>query len=160
MKKAVALLFLVMVFFSSCDKEEKFIPPSGEYVLEYEADGISYILNVEIDDTLSGTVRFPENSAMSDWYFTRDGDGKIKCFTSLGEETEVKHENIDRIFDFITLSYESIADVSHEKISGRDVSVLKISDGTLVYTDSQSGEPMKLIYQDIKIDIKMRPGGN
>lgn len=157
MKKTVALLFAVLILFVSCDKEEKFIAPSGEYILEYSVDEISCILTLELNKDGSSTVRFAENSAMSDWYFTRDKSGKIKCFTSLGDEREVKHENIDLIFDFVTLSYESIADVSCEMISGRKVSILKLSDGTAVYTDSESGEPLRLVQGDVRIDIKARP---
>ena len=156
MKKALAAIFLLLVIFCSCEESEKFVAPSGEYILKCEISGVCYQIKVDLSENATGTLRF-ENGAMSDWYFRRDPDGKTKCFTSLGEEIEVKHENIDKIFDFISLSYENIADVSHDNISGRDVSILKLSGGSLVYTDSLSGEPLKLISGNLTIDIISRP---
>ncbi len=157
MKKALIILCLMLVLLCSCEREEGFVAPVGAYTVEVSVGEAKYLLNLELHEDRSCIVRFEEGSAMSDWYFTVDPDGKTRCFTSLGVEFEVKHENIDRIFDFVNLSNENIADVSHDTISGRDVSILKLTDGTLIYTDSLSGEPLKLVYDNLTVDIISRP---
>ncbi len=158
MKKIIICLILCLFVFSSCDTKEKYIPPSGDYALVCRIGELKYDINIFLEEDMSGKLTFSEEAPLSDWYFTYcHENGMIKCFTSLGEESEVNSEYVNKIFAFILDDHEKISDVSHEKISGRDVSILKLSDGEKIYTDSESGAPLKLVFDDLIVDIISRP---
>ncbi len=157
MKKIISCLFLCVLVLCSCDVKEKYIPPSGEYNLVCKIGESEYGVNIFIDTDMSGRMTFSEGSALCDWYFTYSAEKEVKYFTSLGEESEVNSEYVNKIFAFILDDHEKISDVSHEKISGRDVSILKLSDGEKIYTDSESGAPLKLVFDDLIVDIISRP---
>ena len=153
--KKITLFFLVLILLCSCEREEKFVPPSGEYILECKIEDVTYLLTLELSEDLSGNVRF-NGGAMSDWSYQRSPDGKIKCFTSLQNEIEVKQDIIETIFDFVTLSEDAL-DAYHENADGKDVSVLKLANGSKVYTDSQSGAPIRMEKGNMTCEIISRP---
>lgn len=157
MKKLAVILTLCILLFSSCAKKIEFTAPSGEYTLECRIGEVSYIMSLELSDDHSGRLTF-DDGAMANFTFSRTSDGKIKCLTSLGSESEACKERAEKIFDFVILSYDMIADAAHERISGKDVSVLRLTNGSIVYTDSQSGEPLRLVFDNMTVDILSRPG--
>ena len=160
MKKIAVCLILFTIFFTSCTKEASYTPAVGEYKALCKISDSEYNISVILSDDLSGKLIFSSDDAMSDWTFTYSSvDKSIKYFTSLGEESEVKNENVKYIFKFILADFDNIADVSHSKISGVDVSLLKTTDGATVYTDSQSSAPLRLEYKDMTVDIISRPTG-
>lgn len=158
MRKITVFLALILVLFSSCTRGAgKYTPPSGDYLLSCRMGESTYDVNISLSDDMSAKLYFPSESSLCDWYFARSADGRVKRFTSLGEESEVNNEYVKKIFSLVLDSHELVAHVSHEKISGRDVSVLETSDGATVYTDSQSGAPLRLVYRNMTVDIISRP---
>ncbi len=158
MRKITVFLALLLVLFSSCTQGmEEYTPPSGDYLLSCRIGEITYDVNISLSDDMSARLCFPSESSLCDWYFTRSADGTVKRFTSLGEESEVNNEYVNKIFSLVLDAHRLVAHVSHEKISGRDVSVLETSDGATVYTDSQSGAPLRLVYKNMTVDIISRP---
>ena len=158
MRKITVFLAFILILLSSCSQGVgKYTPPSGEYLLSCKMGESVYDVNIRLSDDMSARLYFPSESSLCDWYFTRSSDGTVKRFTSLGEESEVNNEYVNKIFSLVLDSHELVAHVSHEKISGRDVSVLETSDGATVYTDSQSGAPLRLVYKNMTVDIISRP---
>ncbi len=157
MRKFVTCLVLCVMTLSACAAKTEYIPPSGEYALVCKIGELEYNVDVLLNEDMSGKLTFSEDSALSDWYFTYSPEKTVKCFTSLGEESEVKGKYVKKIFEFILDDHELVSDVSHEKISGRDVSVLKLSGGGKIYTDSESGAPLKLVFDNLTADIISRP---
>ncbi len=160
MKKFVFFFVIMAIVVSSCAKNKEYLPLPGEYTAVCKIYGVEYNISVILNDDLSGKLVFSPESAMSDWeFYYASADKSIKYFTSLGEESEVKNENVKYLFKFVLGDFDNIADVSHSKISGVDVSVLKMTDGAVIYTDSQSGAPLRLEYKDMTVDITSRPTG-
>ena len=158
MKRFLICFLMLALFFSSCTKEKEYTPLAGKYTAVCKISGIEYLLTIEIEDDLSGKLCFSEECVMSDWYyFYSSADKKIKKFSSLGEASEEKSENVKYIFRFILADFDNIASVSQDKISGVDVSIFKMTDGALVYTDSKSGAPLRFEYGNMTVDIISRP---
>ncbi len=158
MRKFAILFILPILLLTSCDLREKYTPIAGEYGLSCVIGDDEYNIDLVLNEDGSVKLTFPKNSSLCDWYFIYyPENNSIKYFTSLGEESEVSNQYVRKIFEFLLDSHESIAVVSHERISGRDVSVLETSDGTVIYTDSQSGEPLRLVYKNMTADITSRP---
>ncbi len=163
MKKIIILLLMLTILFSSCDKTAKYTPLAGEYTVKCRISDIEYDVTVTLDEDLSGKLVFSPESEMKDWeFYYSPVDKSIKYFTSLGEVSEVKwakNENVKYIFRLVLGDFDNIADVSHSKISGIDVSVLKTTDGATVYTESKSGRPLRLVFGNMTADIISAPQG-
>jgi hypothetical protein len=158
MKKIIILLLILTLLFTSCEKAAKYTPLAGEYTVKCRISDIEYDVTVTLDEDLSGKLVFSPESEMKDWEFYYSPEGKsIKYFTSLGEVSEAKNENVKYLFKFVLCDFDNIADVSHSKISGLDVSVLKTTDGAVIYTDSASGRPLRIEVGDMTADIILAP---
>lgn len=160
MKKFIILILTLTLLFSSCEKAAKYTPIAGEYAVKCRISGVEYDALVTLDEDLLGKLVFSPESEMKDWEFYYSSvDKNIKYFTSLGEVSEVKNENVKYIFRLVLGDFDNIADVSHSKISGIDVSVLKTTDGATIYTDSKSGRPLRLEVGSMVADIISTPQG-
>lgn len=161
MKKILAIC-LVFVLFStvSCEKEKKYQPESGEYLLRCTVNDVIYELSAVVSEDLSAKITFDKDSALSDWYYTYDRrSGAVKYRTSLGEERDADNDRIRMIFELLLGESGVISDVSDDTLDGHRVSVLVISDGRRVYEDPDSGRPLCLVYEDMKVDILTFPSG-
>ena len=160
---AAASVLLLGTLFSSCDKTAKYTPLVGEYTVKCRISDVEYDVSITLDEDLSGKLVFSPESEMRDWeFYYSPADKSIKYFTSLGEVSEVKwakNENVKYIFRLVLGDFDNIADVSHSKISGIDVSVLKTTDGATIYTDSKSGRPLRLVFGNMTADIISAPQG-
>ena len=161
MKKIIILLLMLSLLFTSCEKAAKYTPISGEYTVKCRISDVEYDISITLDENLSGKLAFSPESEMRDWEFYYSPEDKsIKYFTSLGEVSEAKgakSENVKNLFKFVLCDFDNIADVSHSKISGLDVSVLKTTDGAVIYTDSASGRPLRIEVGDMTADIILAP---
>jgi hypothetical protein len=158
MKKFILLLLMFTLLFSSCEKAAKYTPIAGEYTVKCRISDVEYDISLTLDENLSGKLAFSPESEMCDWEFYYSPEDKsIKYFTSLGEVSEAKNENVKYLFKFVLCDFDNIADVSHSKISGLDVSVLKTTDGAVIYTDSASGRPLRIEVGDMTADIILAP---
>jgi hypothetical protein len=146
------------LLFSSCEKAAKYTPIAGEYTVKCRISDVEYDISITLDKNLSGKLAFSPESEMCDWeFYYSSTDKSIKYFTSLGEVSEAKNENVKYLFKFVLCDFDNIADVSHSKISGLDVSVLKTTDGAVIYTDSKSGRPLRIEVGDMTADIILAP---
>ncbi|MBE6607303.1 MAG: hypothetical protein E7633_01920 [Ruminococcaceae bacterium] len=163
MRKIIILFLICTLLFLSCEKETKYIPLPGEYTLKCQISDVEYDVKITLDEALSGKLTFSSASEMCDWEFYYSSEDKsIKYFTSLGEVSEAKlakNENVKYLFKFVLCDFDNISDVSHNKISGIDVSVLKTTDGVTVYTDSASGRPLRIETERMTADIISHPQG-
>ena len=158
MKKIIILLLILTLLFTSCEKAAKYTPIAGEYTVKCRISDVEYDISLTLDENLSGKLAFSPESEMCDWEFYYSSESKsIKYFTSLGEMSEAKNENVKYLFKFVLCDFDNIADVSHSKISGLDVSVLKTTDGAVIYTDSKSGRPLRIEVGDMTADIILAP---
>lgn len=159
MKKFLAICLAFLLFSAvSCEREKKYHPESGEYLLRCTVDNVIYELSAVISDDLSCKITFDKDSALSDWYYAYDhGSGAIKYRTSLGEERDADNDRIRMIFELLLGESGVISDVSDDTLDGHRVSVLVISDGRKVYEDPDSGRPLCLVYEDMKVDIVSFP---
>lgn len=161
MKKIIILLLILTLLFTSCEKGAKYTPIAGEYAIKCRISDVEYDISLTLDENLSGKLAFSPESEMCDWeFYYSSTDKSIKYFTSLGEVSEAKlakNENVKYLFKFVLCDFDNIADVSHSKISGLDVSVLKTTDGAVIYTDSKSGRPLRIEVGDMTADIILAP---
>ena len=158
MKKLIILFLMLTLLFASCEKEAKYLPLAGEYTVKCRISDVEYDVKITLDENLSGKLVFSGESEMHDWeFFYSNEDKSIKYFTSLGEVSEAKNQNVKYLFKFVLCDFDNIAEVSHSKISGVDVSVLKTTDGATLYTDSSSGKPLRLEMGKMTADIILHP---
>ena len=159
MKKIAILFLLCVAVLFSCNQGNEYVADSGDYTLRCRMGEREYMLTVSVNEDDSCRLSFPQESSLADWYYMRAADGSIKYFSSLSSEGELlsrySGSTAERIFDFVLLvtrEGKEITGVSRDRISGK-----RVSDASTVYTDSESGAPRRLDWQDMTLDIISRP---
>lgn len=158
MKKILVLLVLCLLCFASCFKESEYVVAKGDYCLTLKSSQQSYDITLTVLEDMSAKLTFSEDSRLSGIlyeYFSQDNT--IKRTDSLGNTGESKNENVQKIFDFLLGNFENVSEVTSSNISGVKVSVLTLTDGTKLYSDSKSGAPLRMEYRDVTVDVISRP---